>query len=135
MEYEYEEIVSRSGWISFTVGILFIVLAIVSWNVNPFTATMSLVIGVAGSVVSVIGLKRINDIKLSREYEKIGAVVIEHNWWIISIGIAALALFPFDFFKAQYYTIGFSLLSIAWILNGAIALYLSKKNTGAPLSP
>lgn len=122
----------RFGVLALVLVLVMLVDAAMMWSENVWTALISLII--AGAQIVVAGtmiprLKRRDDLRNA------GNVVVQHNWLLLSIAVAALAIFPSSFFAVPtpWFAVAM-LVSLGWGVIGAFNLYKSINQAGARLT-
>jgi len=130
-----DEFVITSVRIAYASGGLAILLGIAAalmWSSNIWTALVSLIVAVAQLVVSATLPRRIRE---RDQLRQAGNVVVQHSWLVLSISIAALAIYPSPFFDVAI--IGFAaglLISFLWAAIGVFNLYQGVTQAGARLT-
>jgi hypothetical protein len=126
---EFEKYAGLMGWLFAVLGVVLMVLGIGVTGDNIYTGLTYTTVGFFQLLVALSEVLRLG----GKEGMPAGVVVVQHNWWIVSIGIAALAVFPSSFFSISSAALMFlaSMISAIWVILGAANIYLAVKRTGA----
>ncbi|MCS7131392.1 MAG: hypothetical protein NZ934_01505 [Hadesarchaea archaeon] len=121
-----------AGLMGYLFAVLGLVLAAIGVAVRGDNLYAGITYTTVGIVQLLIALSMIPRIRGKQEVA-VGNVAVQHNWWILSVGVAALASFPSSFFEItatglMYLAI---LISLIWVLLSAVNIYLAVKRTGA----
>lgn len=111
---------------------LLIVDAVMMWSANIWTGSMTLFIAFWQLVI--LG-------SLSPRFQKrdrlrdAGNVVVQHNWLVLSIAVAALAIYPSPFFAIPTHWFAIAMLvALGWAVIALISLNKAVNEAGARLT-
>lgn len=123
---------SRLGILALVLVLVLAANAAMMWSENVWTALISLIVAGAQLVVAGTLMPRL---KRREELKSAGNVVVQHSWLLLSIAIAALAIYPSPFFAVStpWFAVAM-LVSLAWGIIGAYNLYRSITQAGARLT-
>lgn len=122
----------RLAYLSTGLAVLLGITGVLMWSSNMWTASISLLVAVAQLVVAVTLPPRMRKRDALRDT---GNVVVQHSWLLLSIAIAALAIYPSPFFEVTMMWFGLAMLvSLGWALIGGYNLYRSITQAGARLT-
>jgi cobalamin synthase len=129
---EFVSASTRIAYLSGGLAVLLIVVAALMWESNIWTAIISLIVAAAQFIISVTLPRRV---RKRDQLRQAGNVVVQHSWLVLSIAVAALAIYPSPFFEvAMLWFAGGMLISILWAAIGAFNLYQSITRAGARLT-
>lgn len=134
-ELDVDSFTATATRLSYVALALVLVLAIdaaMMWGENVWTALISLIVGGSQLVVAGTLTPRL---KKRSELRDAGNVVVQHSWLLLSIAIAALAIYPSPFFEVStpWFAVAM-LVSLGWGVIGAFNLYKSITQAGARLT-
>lgn len=111
---------------------LLIADAAMMWSANIWTSSMSLFIAFWQLVI--LGSLSFR-FKKRDQLRNAGNVVVQHNWLVLSIAIAALAIYPSPFFAipTQWFAIAM-LVSLGWAVIALFSLNKAVNEAGARLT-
>lgn len=111
---------------------LLIADAAMMWGANIWTSSISLFIAFWQLVI--LGSLSPRFKKRDRLREA-GNVVVQHNWLVLSIAVAALAIYPSPFFKipTQWFAIAM-LVALGWAIVALLSLHKAVNEAGARLT-
>lgn len=114
------------------LGIVLLAIGIVVRGDNLYTGITYVVVGIFQLLIALSAIPRLR----GKDGAAMGNVVVQHNWWILSVGIAGLAVFPSQFFSLPLAGLVYLAVAISaiWVILGAINVYLAVKRTGARLA-
>lgn len=125
-----ERVCSASVALAALLGLLLVIIGIPAYPENPYTGIIYVVIGVAQILVVgvLLGFARG---KSGRDF---GNVAVVGCWWILSVGIAALALFtsPLLVISTLYVAVS-TVLAAIWVILGAVNIWLMVTRLGAEI--
>lgn len=111
------------------LGLITAALGVIVRGDNLYTGITYTTVGIVQLLIALSMIPRIGN----KDEVTMGNVTVQHNWWILSVGIAALATFPSSFFSIP--STGLMYLAIAisaiWVILGGVNIYLAVKRTGA----
>jgi len=114
---------TRRYRLGLVLGVLQLVVAALVWNGNVWTGAMAVFVGVSQLVVIGSIDPRIRD---QSDARSVGNVVVQHSWFVLSIGVAGAAVFSSPFFSvATEWVTASVLLNLAWAVLGAYMIYWS----------
>ena len=129
---DFVQTASRLGMLSLVLVLVLVVDAAMMWGENVWAALISLIVAGAQFVVAGTLTPRL---KRREELQNAGNVVVQHSWLLLSIAIAALAIYPSPFFAVSMLWFAVAMLvSLAWGVIGAFNLYRSITQAGARLT-
>jgi len=111
-------------------SIILLILAAAVWSKNIYTGVVYLIIGMTQLICTLLLYPRIGKIKDETE---IGNRLVQHNWIVLSIGIAGCALFLAPFFKVDSMAIPYTAFTVCLIsvLLSTFNIYKAVKDTKA----
>lgn len=113
------------------LGLIVVILGVLVKGDNVYTGIIYVLIGVLQLLIATTAFPRFRN----KDEVGIGNITVQHNWWILSVGVAALALFPSAFFSIPatslvYLTTGIALI---WVVLSVTTIYVAVKRTNARL--
>ncbi|MEA1965053.1 MAG: hypothetical protein U9O41_08015 [Candidatus Aerophobetes bacterium] len=109
---EFKKYTQISTSVLLILSIILLVLAGMIWSKNIYAGVIYLIIGITQLISTLLLYPRIGKIK---DITEIGNRAVEHNWIILSIGIAGCALFLAPFFKADSMAVPFAAFTVCLI--------------------
>jgi hypothetical protein len=126
---EFKRTAKRRSYIAIVLALILFVNAGLMWGANIWSALISLLIGATQLIIAVTLIPRVGS---RNDIEGAGNVVVQHSWLLLSVGLAALALYPSPFFAMPAIWFWIAMLAgFAWMLLGMINLYQAISQTGA----
>lgn len=128
---EFKQYTNLMNSLFAVLGIILIALGVIVRGDNVYSGITYVLIGIVQLLIAGASFIRIRD----KDGRELGNVSVQHSWWLLSVGIAALALFPSDFFSVSSTAIGYSAIAIAiiWVVLNAVSIYVAVKKTKARL--
>ncbi|WP_251330791.1 hypothetical protein [Haloplanus pelagicus] len=129
---EFLSVSVRLAYLSAGLAVVLAVVAALMWSSNMWTALISVLVAAAQLVIAGTLPTRM---RKRADLRDAGNVVVQHSWLLLSIAIAALAIYPSPFFEVT--TVWFSLamlVGLAWAIIGVYNLHRSITRAGARLT-
>lgn len=125
-----ERISSASVTFFALLGIVLILVGIPALRESTYTGTIYIVIGAVQVLIS--GLTHFfTRGKIGREF---GNIMVSGCWWILSVGIAGIALFASPLFTiSPAYSAVSILFAAIWLVLGALNVWLMVSKVGAEI--
>lgn len=99
---------------------------------DPRTQVFYVGVGAPLLLTALVGIARL---AMARDPTRVAAVAIQHNWIVLSVALAFLALLPADFFLTATETRGVAgVVGAFLIVLSAVLLLDTRKRTGVDLS-
>ncbi|MDI6819577.1 MAG: hypothetical protein QMC89_01545 [Candidatus Hodarchaeaceae archaeon] len=112
------------------LGIVLVVVGASALDESIYAGTIYAVIGAAQVLISVLTFAFTRG-KIKREF---GNTMVLGCWWILSVGIAGLALFTSPLFAiSPVYSVVSSLFAVIWVVLGAFNMWLMVSKVGAEI--
>lgn len=129
---EFLSVSVRLAYLSAGLAVVLAVVAALMWSSNMWTALISVLVAAAQLVIAGTLPTRM---RKRPDLRDAGNVVVQHSWLLLSIAIAALAIYPSPFFAVA--TVWFSLamlVGLVWAIIGVYNLHRSITRAGARLT-
>lgn len=122
----------RLAYLSTGLAVLLIIAGVLMWSGNTWTALISWLVAIVQVVVAGTIPTRMHK---RNELRSAGNVVVQHSWLLLSIAIAALAIYPSPFFEVTTTLFGLAMvIGLGWAVIGLFNLYQSITRAGARLT-
>lgn len=128
----FVDTITKRNWATLGIGVVLLVLGGVVWSENTWAGVLYLIIALAQIFISLGLLVRL---RRHAELTTAGHVTVQHSWGICSIGIAAAAIIPSNFFAVADLWMAIAvIIGLAWAALGAFNLYWTVQSTDARLT-
>ena len=132
MRMDFKSYASLMACFFVVLGLVLMAIGLIVRGDNLYTGITYTAMGIIQLLIAASTIPRLG----GKEEAAIGNVAVQHNWWILSVGIAGLAVFPSSFFSIPSTGLMYAAIAISaiWVILGAINIYLAVKRTGARLA-
>ena len=128
---EFRKLSSSSKWVFFVLGIILLLLGLGAIGENVYAAGVYVIVGIVQILIAGTGLTRTRGLD---ELKQVGNITVQHSWWVLSVGLASLALVTSPFLDTSLVLkLPASIISIVWIVLGAVTIYVSVERVDAEL--
>jgi len=128
----FSDTVMRLRLVALALAVVLLIDAAMMWSENQWTGFISVFI----ALWQIIILGALSPRFQKRDdLQRAGNVVVQHNWLVLSISVAAMAIYPSPFFAVP--TLWFAvamLVSLGWAGTALFSLYKAVNKAGARLT-
>lgn len=115
--------VRRRMYGSIGLAILTLLLSALAWSVNVWMSILLILIAASQLIAAGSLLPRLRD---GQQPQEVGNVVVQHSWIMLSISIAAVALYPSPFFAVSTFVFVTAIaVGVAWVGVSILNIYQS----------
>lgn len=128
---EFRRFSAMAKWVFLVLGVILLLLGVGAVGENAYAAGVYMLIGMAQAIIAGTGMIRTRGVKDSKEF---GDKTVQHSWWILSVGLASLALVTSPFLSAPLLLeLPAGAVSLVWIVLGAVTIYIAVERAGAEI--
>lgn len=112
------------------LGLILLIMGSLIYSESVYTGVVYMVIGLSQIIIPAFALVRIS----GKTGSELGNVMVMGCWWILSIGIAGLALFTSPLLAVSTaYTAVSTIIAVLWIILSVVSIKFAISETGARL--
>lgn len=112
------------------LGLILLVMGLLIYSESIYAGVVYMIIGFFQILIPAFAVIRMS----GKKGADLGNVIVMASWWILSVGIAGVALFTSPLLAVSLvYTAISTILAILWIVLSAISIKFAISETGARL--
>lgn len=129
---DYVAEIKLRNWATIGLAVILGGLGLVVWGQNPWSGMMYLIVA---TTQLLIGLGLLYRMGRRTDTTRAARVAVQHSWGVLSIGIAAAALFTSEFFVVDTIWLVIAVfVGMLWAAVGVFNLYWTVQHTDARLT-